>query len=44
MVVTADAAHTQRATATSLHARGAHYVLTVKGNQPTLLSQLKALP
>jgi predicted transposase YbfD/YdcC len=43
-VVTADAAHAQQATATSLHTRGAHYVLTVKGNQPTLLSQLKALP
>jgi hypothetical protein len=24
--------------------RGAHYVLTVKGNQPALLAQLKALP
>jgi predicted transposase YbfD/YdcC len=43
-VVTADAAHPQRATATCLHTRGAHYVLTVTGNQPTLLSQLKALP
>jgi hypothetical protein len=43
-VVTADAAHAQPATATSLHSRGAPYGLTVKGNQPTLLSQLKALP
>lgn len=24
--------------------RGAHYLLTVKGNQPGLLAQLKALP
>lgn len=44
VIVTADAAHTQRSTAACLHARGAHYVLTVKGNQPTLFSQLKALP
>jgi predicted transposase YbfD/YdcC len=43
-VVTADAAHAQRATATCLHTRGASYVLTGTGNQPTLLSQLKALP
>lgn len=43
-VVTADAAHTQRAAAESLHARGAHYVLTVKGNQPTLFSPLRSLP
>jgi len=30
VVVTADALHTQRAHAEYLHARGAHYVLTVK--------------
>lgn len=30
VVITADAAHTQRATAGALHARGAHYALTVK--------------
>jgi predicted transposase YbfD/YdcC len=44
VVVTADAMHTQRAHATYLHGRGAHYVLTVKGNQRTLQRQLKTLP
>ena len=43
-VVTADALHAQRAYATYLAGRGAHYVLTVKGNQPHLHAQLKALP
>jgi predicted transposase YbfD/YdcC len=43
-VVTADAMHAQRGHATYLHGRGAHYVLTVKGNQPGLRDQLKALP
>jgi len=44
-VVTADALHAQRAHATYLVAdRGAHYVLTVKRNQPTLHAQLGALP
>ena len=44
-VVTADALHAQRSHARYLVAeRGAHYVLTVKGNQPTLHAQLKALP
>src|SRR5665811_2357392 len=39
VVVTADALHTQRETARHLVAdRGADYVLTVKGNQPTLLA------
>jgi DDE_Tnp_1-associated/Transposase DDE domain len=39
VVVTADALHTQRATAEHLVGdRGAHYVLTVKGNQPTLFA------
>jgi hypothetical protein len=33
-VITADALHTQRKHVTDLHARGAHWVLTVKGNQP----------
>jgi hypothetical protein len=36
--------HTRRAHVTYLSARGAHYLLTVKGNQPTLLAQLRALP
>jgi hypothetical protein len=39
VVVSADALHTQRETARHLVAdRGAHYVLTVKGNQPKLLA------
>lgn len=44
VVVTADAMHTQRAHATYLHGRGAHYLLTVKGNQPGLHDQLESLP
>ncbi len=44
VVVTADALHAQRGHAEYLHARGAHYVLTVKGNQPSLKRQLAALP
>ncbi len=36
-VVTLDALHTQRATARYLRRRGAHYVFTVKANQPGLL-------
>ena len=43
-VVTADALHCQRDTATWLVDRGAHYVLTVKGNQPGLRNALKDLP
>lgn len=37
-VVTFDALHTQRATARYLLSRGAHYVMTVKGNSPSLLA------
>ena len=33
VVITADALHTQREHVADLHARGAHWVLTVKGNQ-----------
>lgn len=44
VVITADALHTQREHAQYLHSRGAHYVLTVKGNQPKLHEQLCALP
>lgn len=44
VVVTADALHCQRETATWLIGHGADYVLTVKGNQPTLRNTLKALP
>ena len=44
MVITVDAMHAQTAHADYLHTRGAHLLVTVKGNQPTLLAQLKALP
>lgn len=43
-VVTADAPHTQSAHAHYLHRHGGHYVLTVKGNQPTLRARCAALP
>lgn len=44
-VVTADALHAQRAHAEYLAGhRGAHYLITVKGNQPGLHGQLAALP
>ncbi|MGH3772149.1 MAG: transposase [Pseudonocardiaceae bacterium] len=44
-VVTVDAGHTVRAHATVLREElGAHYLLTVKDNQPVLFSQLNALP
>lgn len=43
-IITADALHTQRAHVHYLVGRDAHYLLTVKANQPTLLRQLKALP
>lgn len=44
-VVTADAMHAQCAHADYLVLRrGAHYLLTVKSNQPSLHAQLKALP
>jgi len=44
VTVTADALHTQREHAHYLHGRGAHYVLTVKANQPKLHDQLRSLP
>jgi predicted transposase YbfD/YdcC len=44
VVITADALHTQREHVDYLHARGAHWVLTVKGNQPRLRRQLAELP
>ena len=44
MVITADALHCQRGHANYLRARGAHYVFTVKGNQPTLRTALARLP
>jgi predicted transposase YbfD/YdcC len=43
-VVTADALHAQRAHAGYLARRGAHYLITVKGNQPGLRARLAALP
>src|SRR4051812_19823088 len=42
-VITADALHVQRSHA-YLHARGAHYLLPIKANQPALLRRLRALP
>jgi hypothetical protein len=44
VVVTADALHCQRAHADYLQARGAFYLFTVKGNQPTLRRALAQLP
>jgi predicted transposase YbfD/YdcC len=43
-VITADALHCQHEHVTYLAARGAHWILTVKGNQPHLHQQLAALP
>jgi predicted transposase YbfD/YdcC len=44
VLVTADALHTQRGHADYLHSRGAHYLMTVKANQPRLLRRLRKLP
>lgn len=44
VVVTADALHAQRSHADYLHERGADYLVTVKGNQPSLHRQLAFLP
>jgi predicted transposase YbfD/YdcC len=44
VVVTADALHCQREHAIYLAERGAHWILTVKRNQPGLHRQLAALP
>jgi predicted transposase YbfD/YdcC len=44
VVVVADALHAQVSHANDLHERGAHLMVTVKANQPTLLQQLKTLP
>ncbi len=43
-VITADAPHAQREHARYLVRRGAHYVITGQGNQPSLHTQLAALP
>ncbi|MDG6102306.1 transposase [Dactylosporangium aurantiacum] len=44
VVVTADALHCQREQVAYLAGRGAHWILTVKGNQPGLHQQLTGLP
>ena len=43
-VITIDALHTQRDTAQVITGRQADYVMTVKGNMPTLYKRLKKLP
>ena len=43
-VITIGALHTQSDTAQVITGRGADYVMTVKGNMPTLYRQLKKLP
>ncbi len=43
-VITADAMHAQRGHATYLAGRGAHYLFTVKSNQPGLHVQFAAPP
>ncbi|MGW1681523.1 ISAs1 family transposase [Saccharopolyspora sp. NPDC002376] len=43
-VVTADALHCQRDTAQRIRDRGGHYILTIKGNQPSLRKRAKSLP
>jgi predicted transposase YbfD/YdcC len=43
-VITIDAMHTQSDTAQVILGKGADYVMTVKGNMPTLYRQLKNLP
>jgi predicted transposase YbfD/YdcC len=43
-VITADALHTQDRHARWLHDHDAHYVFIVKGNRPTLRTQLADLP
>jgi predicted transposase YbfD/YdcC len=44
VLITADALHAQTAHLNYLHARGAHLLVCVKGNQPTLRNTLQALP
>jgi predicted transposase YbfD/YdcC len=43
-VLTADGGFTARELAAELRARGAHWILRIKGNQKTLHTRLKALP
>jgi predicted transposase YbfD/YdcC len=42
-IITADALHAQREHATCLAGRGAHYLLIVKRNQPSLYAQPAAI-
>jgi predicted transposase YbfD/YdcC len=44
VVFVADALHTQTGHAHQINTRGADLLIPVKGNQPTLFAQLKALP
>ncbi|MEU6700692.1 ISAs1 family transposase [Pseudonocardia sp. NPDC046786] len=44
VLITADVLHTQRTHARYLRERGGHFLMTVKANQPTLLTRLRALP
>ncbi|MEV4709693.1 ISAs1 family transposase [Actinoplanes sp. NPDC049316] len=44
LLFVADALHTQTAHATEIAARGGYLLIPVKGNQPKLFAQLKALP
>ena len=44
LVFSLDALHAQNNTAWHITARGAHYVVGLKGNRRTLLAQAKALP
>jgi predicted transposase YbfD/YdcC len=44
LLFVADALHTQTGHANEIAARGAHLLIPVKGNQPTLFAQLKTLP
>jgi predicted transposase YbfD/YdcC len=43
-VISVDALHTQKDTATYICARGGHFVFTVKANQPNLYRRCKAMP
>ncbi|WP_245724819.1 hypothetical protein [Micromonospora citrea] len=43
-MITADALHCQREHVDYLAERGAHWILTVKGNQPSLHAQLPVCP
>ncbi|GAA3239158.1 hypothetical protein ACFO1B_09765 [Dactylosporangium siamense] len=43
-MITADALHCQRDHVTYLAQRGAHWIFTAKGNQPTVHQQLAGLP